>query len=257
MVEKKSERSKKILSNARLESKVEKELVNSNNDTIATDKNYVMDLRVHSPLALGWRGIEGVDSAPALVKLAKVKGIDVIALTDFYSGAFVDQLQEAARSSKLLIIPGFDMRCCIGACKDSEITCLLPENFSSEIITHLLKTIGIPEESFGDSTYQVEMNFTELVKIIEANGGVILPTRMDRTPIRRSVLPLLVEEFGFRTFDLAHTDSVNLFKEKWPNIDFNLFTFSNARVLAQIGSRTVTVPLPELGFAGVRNLGFN
>ncbi len=55
----------------------------------ARPKSYVMDLRIHSPASLGYLGIEGLDTAPALVRLAQVKGINVIAVTDFYSGKFV------------------------------------------------------------------------------------------------------------------------------------------------------------------------
>jgi hypothetical protein len=47
----------------------------------ARQKSYVLDLRIHSPASLGYLSIEGIDTAPALVRLAKVKGLDIIAVS--------------------------------------------------------------------------------------------------------------------------------------------------------------------------------
>ena len=65
-------------------------------------KSYVMDLRVQSPASMGYFGVEGLDSAPAIVRLAKVKGLDVIAITDFYSGEFIDRMVHAAKQIEIL-----------------------------------------------------------------------------------------------------------------------------------------------------------
>src|SRR5688572_10321035 len=72
-------------------------------------KSYVMDLRVHTPESLGYFGIDEIDTAPALVRLAKVKGLDVIAITDFFSADFIDRIMAAAKDSPLTVIPGVDL----------------------------------------------------------------------------------------------------------------------------------------------------
>jgi hypothetical protein len=223
-------------------------------EKVSTGKtqNYVMDLRVHSPNSLGYRGIDGLDTAPALVRLAQVKGIDLLGVTDFYCGKFVDRVRSAAQNTTITVIPGVDMRCTVGSCNDAEMSCLFPETFASEDIQVLLRDLGIPEECSGDSSFRVGHSLEELLQKVEGVGGVMLPSRMDRTPSRRKVIPRLVEEFGFRTFDLAHADSAVYFEQTWPQIEFHLFSFSNANALAQVGSRIARVPLDNPGFSSLK-----
>ncbi len=217
-------------------------------------KNYVMDLRIHSPASLGYMGIEGIDTAPALVRLAQVKGLDVIAITDYYSGAFIDRILEAARDTSLLVIPGVVIRCAIPSCDDVNLSCLFPQEYGTERLEQFLEQLGIPRAAFGDRNYVVRQELSTILKVLESSNGVALPSRMDKTPYRVSAIPSLVETYGFRAFDLAYADSVKLFKQRWPKIKFQLFSFSNANALAQVGNRIAKVKMPEATFAGVRDL---
>jgi PHP family Zn ribbon phosphoesterase len=219
-----------------------------------TKKSYTVDLRVHSPSALGYFGVEGLDSASALVSLAKVKGLDIIAVSDFYRGDFIDKIQAAAQGKQLTIIPGVDVRCKVGLCDDVHISCLFPEYFTSRAVTDFLEAIKIPHHAAGDSRYIVEVPLERLLTVLEEMGGVALPTRIDKTPYRAQAIPELVERYGFRAFDLAYTDSERYFAAKWPKEKFQLFNFSNAHALAQVGSRIAKVKLPNPGFMGVRHL---
>lgn len=217
-------------------------------------KSYSMDLRVHSPSSLGYLGVEGLDSAPAIVRLAKVKGLDVIAITDFYSGEFVDRMVNAAKNSPLTIIPGVDLRCKLGACDDVILSCLFPEQFTTENINEFLRSIRVPIGMRGNKTFLIQTSLDEILHSVELFRGVALPTRMDKTPHRLSAIPELVETYGFRAFDLAYADSGAYFKKRWPKIKFQLFTFSDANALAQIGSRIARVKLTIPGFAGIREV---
>ena len=217
-------------------------------------KSYVMDLRIHSPASLGYLGIEGIDTAPAMVRLAQVKGLDVIAVTDFLSGDFVDEVVEAAKESKLTVIPGVVIRCSLQDCDDVNLSCLFPEEFGRVGIEEFLLSLDIPREKFGNRRYVVTKPFAEVLDLIEQAGGAALPSRMDKTPYRQGALPALVEEWGFRAFDLAYSDSKALFKAKWPKLKFQLFSFSNANALAQVGSRIARVKMPDSDFLSVRDL---
>lgn len=222
--------------------------------TRTRQKSYVMDLRVHSPSSLGYLGIDGLEAAPALVSLAKVKGLDVIAVTDFYSGAFIDKIVEAARGTPLIVIPGVDLRCVVGGCDDVIISCLFPESFTSATVDDFLGALGIPASAAGDASFIVKQDFDEVLRLIEEHGGAALPSRIDKTPHRLAALPVLVEKYGFRTFDLAYNDSSRHFKARWPGTKFNLYSFSNANALAQVGSRIARVKMLQPGFAGVREI---
>lgn len=217
-----------------------------------TRKNYVLDLKVNSPASLGYLGVEGLDSAPAIVRLSKVKGLDVIAITDLYSGDFVDRMVQAAQGSALTVIPGVSLRCRVGVCDDVILSCLFPETMTTADINNFLRALEIPESAKGASNYVLSTPLERMVKELERFNGVAIPTRIDKTPNRLAVLPELVEKYGFRAFDLAYSDSESIFKKRWPKIKFQLFSFSDAYALAQIGSRIARVKLAAPGFAGIK-----
>jgi hypothetical protein len=217
-------------------------------------KSYTMDLRVHSPASLGYLGVEGLDSAPAIVRLAKVKGLDVIAITDFFSGDFVDRMVKAAKDSPLTVIPGVGVRCKVGSCDDVVLSCLFPESVTTNDINAFLDALHVPVSMRGKPNYLVTLPLDKILFALESFNGVAIPSRLDKTPHRMAVLSTLVEDYGFRAFDLAYADSAAMFKKRWPKLKFHLFTFSDANALAQIGSRNARVKLANPGFQGIREM---
>ena len=222
--------------------------------TRTRQKSYVMDLRVQSPASMGYLGVEGLDSAPAIVRLAKVKGLDVIAITDFYSAEFIDRMVTAAKGSPLTVIPGVSVRATVGSCSDVTISCLFPETVTGARIEQFLRDLSIPVAARGNPDFVLPVSLDVLLKAIADLHGTAIPSRLDKTPHRMSVIPELVEKYGFRAFDLAYGDSTEYFKKKWPKTKFQLFTFSDANALAQIGSRIAKVKLPSPGFDGIREI---
>lgn len=223
--------------------------------TKTRNKGYVMDLLIHSPAAMGYIGIDGIDTAPALVRLAKVKGIDVLGITDYYEAKMVDRLRAAAEGSPVTIIPGVNIRCCVGACDDLRVSCFFPEHYGSNEISQYLQRLDLPTSAYGNSKYIVRLPLASILRITEEMEGFILPTRIDKTPARLAAIPQLVEEFGFRSFEVAYLEeSTMMFKQRWPKIKFNLFSFSNATALAQVGSRISKVKMPNPGFLGIKEL---
>jgi hypothetical protein len=219
-----------------------------------TQRNYVVDLKVNSPASLGYLNIDGLDSAPAIVRLSKVKGLDVIAITDLYSGDFIDQLVNAAQGSPLTVIPGVSLRCRVGSCDDVILSCLFPETTTSSDITAFLQSLGVPADAKGNASYVLPQTLDQVLHSLDAFNGVAIPTRVDKTPHRLAVLGELVETYGFRAFDLAYADSSAMFRKRWPKTQFKLFSFSDAYALAQIGSRSVRLKLSAPGFAGIREV---
>lgn len=217
-------------------------------------KNYVLDLRIHSPESLGYLGIDGLDTAPALIKLAETKKLDVIAITDLFSGNFIDQIKHAAKGSSVKVLPGTELKCKVGRCSDVIITCLFPEAATTADITALLKELHVLPNFQQNLNFTLEQPFSQIIATVEAAGGITFPSRMDKTPHQLEVVPQLVEMFGYRSFDLAYSDSSRFFKIRWPKMKFNLFSFSNAHALAQVGSRVAKVKLPSPGFPGIETL---
>jgi hypothetical protein len=188
------------------------------------------------------------------VRLAKVKGLDVIAITDLFSADFVDRMVAAAKGSALTVIPGVGIRCRVGGCNDVILSCLFSEDTTAERIREFLRELCIPATGFDRELYVVSKPLDEVLHILERYQGIAIPSRLDKTPYRSTVIPELVETYGFRAFDLAYADSASVFKKRWPKISFKLFSFSDANALAQIGSRIATVKLVSPGFDGIRQV---
>jgi hypothetical protein len=229
-------------------------LINKVEKSQTRAKSYTLDLRIHSPASLGYLGIQGLDTAPALVRLAKVKGLDVIALTDYHSGAYIDRISAAAKNSQVTVIPGVDLRCNIGGCDDITLTVLFDEGFTSAQVDEFLREIDVPEAASGNKEYIIQTPIEKILTLIEYYQGAVFPSRIDKTPYRLRAIPTLVEQYGFRSFDVAYHESVDFFKKHWPKYKFNIFSFSDANALAQVGSRTANVKLASPTFSSIKEL---
>lgn len=218
-------------------------------------RSYVVDLRIHSPSSLAYLGIDGIDTAPAMVRLAKVKGLDVIAVTDYYSSKYVDRIMNAAKETKITVLPGVVIRCSIDSCDDVNLAILFDDANTSSVIDNFLRELDVPASADGNESYIVKRKFDEVLAVIDKFNGLAIPSRMDKTPYRKAAIKHLVEDYGFRAFDLAYfPDSKKIFKEAWPSTEFELLSFSNANALAQIGSRISKVKMHKPGFLGLKDV---
>jgi hypothetical protein len=161
---------------------------------------------------------------------------------------------KAAEGSPLTVIPGVSIRCKLGVCDDVILSCLFPESTTTADINSFLAALNTPTHARGNAQYVMVQPVETILSTLEAFHGLAIPTRIDKTPNRMSVLGELVERYGFRTFDLAYSSSEALFKKRWPKTKFHLFSFSDANALAQIGSRIARVKLAAPGFAGIKEM---
>ena len=217
-------------------------------------KSYAMDLRIHSPSSIGFFSTGGIDTAAAFVRLAKIKGLEVIAITDHNNAEFIDIIKGYAIDSGITVIPGVDICCRIDLCYEAYMIALFPEHFSSSDVFQVMHQLGIPNWARGRHDFVIDLPFTEILNIIETNGGVLIPTRLDKTPYRQLALPTIIEQFGMHAFDLIHPENTDFFKKHWPNGRFTFFCFSNANSLAQVGNRIEKIRLSKPGFEGIKEL---
>lgn len=215
-------------------------------------RKYLLDLRVHSPGSRGYFSPGGIDPGAAIVRLARVKGLDAIGLTDFYNASYIDMVKKIGGEANVRVIPGVDLCCEVAGCCEIFITVLFPELATADHIYYVLNELRVPESAYGDRSYVIRLPFSEVVRIIERNGGLIIPSRIDKTPYRQLAIPTLVEEYGLHAFDLVHPENPDFFRKRWPDGEFTFFSFSNANALGQIGNRTIKVKLSTPGFEGVK-----
>jgi len=220
---------------------------------IKKDNTFRFDLNIHTPNSLSYIDLTGVDNIPAIINLAKIKEIDAISVTDYYTCPDIDRLISAGNDRNILIIPGLMLRCKIGLCDQVLISCLFRENTSAEKIEEFLKELEIPASAAFNENYVIEKDFGEVLKTIKKYKCICIPNNMDKTPSRQVALEKLVEVYNFRTFDLAHyPNSINYFEKKWPRRKFKYLNFSNANALAQIGNRHSDLALDELNFTEIK-----
>lgn len=218
-------------------------------------KSYKIDLRILPPSNLGPFAISGLAIAPAIIKLCKVKKIDVIGIIDRFQGDFIDKLQKLSFDYPVTILPALDLQVRVDKFDDVILTCFFESTETSETIKDFLNLLGVDKSCYGQEYYPVKLSLDEILEHLDAFNGFAIPSRVDKTPNRKCAIPILVEKYGFRTFEVAYQDDTKaLFKKLWPKEHFNIFSFSNANALAQVGNRAEKVKLPELNFLGLKEL---
>lgn len=217
-------------------------------------KKYSLDLRVHTPLSEGYFSTGGIDPASAMVRLAVSKGLDMIAITDYNTADFIDYVKREAKDTSVTVLPGVDLNCYVGSDTDVSFVALFPEDYSSKEINKVIQLLGIPENAKGRKSFTLREELKKIIEVIEDNGGILIPTRIDTTPYKVKAAKELIENYGFHAFDLVHPDNPEYFKENFPSGEFTFLSSSNANALGQIGSRGMKLKLSNPGFNGIKSL---
>ena len=217
-------------------------------------KSFKIDLRILPPSNLGPFAISGLAIAPAIIKLCKVKKIDVIGIIDRFQGDFIDKLQKLSYDYPITILPALDLQVKVDKFDDIILTCFFESTETSETIKDFLRLLNVDESCYGQEFYPVKLSLDEILEHLDAFNGFAIPSRCDKTPNRKCAIPILVERYGFRTFEVAYQDDTKaMFKKLWPKERFNIFSFSNANALAQVGNRAEKIKLEELNFSGLKD----
>lgn len=218
-------------------------------------KKFRLDLRIHSSATQGFHEIDGVSTLDALPGIANVKGLDLIAITDFYSyrSAFQIKNQAIAKyKGKLSVLPGFTFRTRVNNCDEVYLVAIFDENFSEDNFDEIFRKLSVPKSAEGDSNYILELDLQKAIKIIEARGGVVFPSRVDKNPYRELAIKSLIEDYGFRSFDLVYPEQIQEIQNNYQDYNLKFFTFSNAYSLGMVGSRTSELKLPERSFKFIK-----
>ena len=223
---------------------------------------FYYDLHMHSCLS----PCGDMDMTPNnLVNMAKLLGLDVIALTDHNTSLNCEAAIKVGEQVGLLVIPGMELT----TAEDIHAVCLFPDldkalAFSSYVDEHRIK-VRNKAEIYGR---QVIMNENDeeiseiehlllpasFIGISEAYnkarefGGICYPAHIDRDSL--SILSVLGEidpYCGFRTAELADITKLPELRKQHPILDcMNIITCSDAHYLENMRDAANTLPLPEL-----------
>ena len=223
---------------------------------------FYYDLHMHSCLS----PCGDMDMTPNnLVNMAKLLGLDVIALTDHNTSLNCEAAMKVGEQVGLLVIPGMELT----TAEDIHAVCLFPTlekalDFSEYVDQNRIKVRNKPEiygrqvimnendEEIGEIEHLLLpgsfIGMYDAYRKAQEFGGICYPAHIDRDSL--SILSVLGEidpYCGFRTAELADISKLGELREKHPILDhMNIITCSDAHYLENMRDAANTLTLPEL-----------
>lgn len=189
-----------------------------------------------------------------LVNMAKIMGLDAIALTDHNTCLNCEYAMKAGEEAGILVIPGMEL------CTDEEVhvVCLFPalENALafSEYVRKRIPPVENRPKIFGDQlimddrdniigteslllTTAANVSLDKVPQIMKEFGGVSFPAHIDRSSYSViSNLGMIDEYMGFTAAEITKNADKNEYIKKYPVLEkMNILTSSDAHYLENIG----------------------
>ncbi|MCI8496733.1 MAG: PHP domain-containing protein [Clostridiales bacterium] len=223
---------------------------------------FYYDLHLHSALS----PCGDNDMTPNnIVNMAKLSGLDLIALTDHNSCLNCEAAMQVGEAIGLLVAPGMEL--CTA--EEFHMVCLLPDLERALELSRIVREKTPPVKNrpdiFGD---QLVMNcddevtgkeeillvnastltVTEAKKLVLELGGACFPAHIDKSAY--SILASLGEippEADFHTVEISQRGDVAALREAHPLLqDMTLLKSSDAHYLCDIAEQGAWLDLPEL-----------
>lgn len=230
---------------------------------------YYYDLHLHSCLS----PCGDMDMTPNnLVNMAKLLGLDVIALTDHNTSLNCEAAMKVGEEAGLLVIPGMELT----TAEDIHAVCLFPTleqalDFSRYVDENRFKVPNKAEiygrqvimnendEEIGEIEHLLLptsfIGMYDAYRKAQEFGGICYPAHIDRDSL--SILSVLGEidpYCGFRTAELADISKLPELRKQHPILDhMNIITCSDAHYLENMRDAANTLELPELTREAVIN----
>lgn len=228
---------------------------------------FYYDLHIHSCLS----PCGDPDMTPGnITGMAKLKGLDVIALTDHNTCRNCRAILSAGERMGVLVLPGMEL--CTA--EDIHVVCLFgelagAEGFADEIYA-LLPDIDNRQDIFGEQQVMDEndnligseprlllnaanIGVNKVYAMSARFGGVAFPAHIDRTANGiMGILGGIPPEAGFTAVEFFAACDKDSFLKKNPELSrFQTLRNSDAHYLWQISERENRFILPELSAAAV------
>lgn len=224
-----------------------------------------MDLHIHSCLS----PCAAADMTPNhIVLMAKLKGLDVIAVCDHNHTGNLKAVASVANEQGILLLPGLELE----TSEEIHLLCYFPSiEIACQmqlILNEYSQNIPNREDIFGpqwvlDSNDQpVEkienllsastmLDLYQAVSIVRDLGGVAVPAHVDRHSYSiLSNLGVIPEDLPFKTLELSRYTTPKSFVEKYPEYGNRQMIFSSdAHDLGMLLERESFIALEELNCA--------
>lgn len=220
------------------------------------------DLHLHSCLS----PCGDMDMTPNnLVNMAKLLGLDVIALTDHNTSLNCEAAMKVGEAVGILVIPGMELT----TAEDIHAVCLFPTlekalAFSEYVDNNRIKIknktqiygrqviMNEDDEEVGEIEHLLLpasfITITEAYEKAKEFGGICYPAHIDRDSL--SILSVLGEidpACGFKTAELADLSKLDTLKEQHPILNtLHIVNCSDAHYLENMREAQNTLELPAL-----------
>ena len=223
---------------------------------------FYYDLHLHSCLS----PCGDMDMTPNnIVNMAKLLGLDVIALTDHNTSLNCEAAMKVGDEVGLLVIPGMELT----TSEDIHAVCLFPTleaalAFSAYVDENRIH-IRNKAEIYGRQVIMNEQDeeIGEIADLLlpassigiydayakaKEFGGICYPAHIDRDSLSILAVQGEIDPWcGFRTAELADISRLDELREKHPILDsMNIITCSDAHYLENMREAENTLELPEL-----------
>lgn len=223
---------------------------------------YYYDLHLHSCLS----PCGDMDMTPNnLVNMAKLLGLDVIALTDHNTSLNCEAAMAVGDAVGVLVIPGMELT----TSEDIHAVCLFPTlekalAFSEYVDANRIK-VKNKSEIYGEQIIMNEddkavgeiehlllpasfISIMDAYQKVKEFGGICYPAHIDRDSL--SILSVLGEIdpcCGFKTAELADLSKLDALRQQHPILDaMNIVNCSDAHYLENMREAHNTLDLPGL-----------
>lgn len=224
-------------------------------------RDFLCDLHMHSCLS----PCGDSDMTPYnLVNMAKVMGLDMLALTDHNSSLNCPAAEKAAKEAGIGFIPGMELT----TSEEVHIVCLFPETAAalefSELVSRRMPKIQNRLDLFGEQLVmddrdgviaQVEnllgtasfISIDEVSALVGGFGGICYPAHIDRPSFSViSNLGFFDPDWNFACAEIsANADVDRLISEHGILAGMRLVRASDAHFLENVGSGYSTFSLTE------------
>ncbi len=200
-----------------------------------------------------------------IVNMAKLLGLDVIALTDHNTSLNCEAAMKAGEKIDLLVIPGMELT----TSEDIHAVCLFPTlekaiDWNDYVDANRIKIKNKPEiygrqvimNENDEETGEIEhllipatnISIMSAHKLVKDFGGVCYPAHIDRDSLSvLSVLGEIDEACGFTTAELADKTKLEMLKARHPILDtLKIVTNSDAHYLENMREAENFLDLSEL-----------
>lgn len=203
-----------------------------------------------------------------IVLMAKLKGLDIIAVCDHNHTGNLKAVEEVAAAQGILLLPGLELE----TSEEIHLLCYFSSIKSilqmQSALTQYYQYIPNREDIFGpqwilnaedEPMEKIEfllatsttLDLYQAVTMVREFGGVPIPAHVDRESYSiLSNLGSIPEDLAFKTLELSRYTSTQAFTQKYPeHTEKQFITSSDAHDLGMILERTAFIDLEECSIA--------